>query len=127
MVVSQIPLVGIVDAQLPMIVLHEQHENAPHVGLADLEQLRRCWRRMRDNRDVRTSPISRATTGKTRPPGRPRRDFEALQRPRLRAADMLRRGKSQAEVAHVLGVSPLGVLQVLPPEDLTGHTIAKGA
>ena len=36
---------------------------------------------------------------------RPRRDFEALKQRRLRAADMFRRGKSQAEVAQALGVS----------------------
>ena len=36
---------------------------------------------------------------------RPRRDFEALKKRRLRAADMFRRGKSQAEVAQALGVS----------------------
>jgi transposase len=36
---------------------------------------------------------------------RPRRDFEALKQRRLRAADMFRRGKTQAEVAHALGVS----------------------
>src|ERR1019366_8174285 len=35
----------------------------------------------------------------------PRRDFEALKARRLRAADMFRRGKSQAEVAQALGVS----------------------
>jgi DNA-binding XRE family transcriptional regulator len=34
-----------------------------------------------------------------------RRDFEALKVRRLRAADMFRRGKSQAEVAQALGVS----------------------
>jgi len=42
---------------------------------------------------------------KERKPARPRRDFEALKQRRLRAADMFRRGKSQAEVAHALGVS----------------------
>lgn len=36
---------------------------------------------------------------------RPRRDFEALKKRRMRAADMFRRGKSQAEVAQALGVS----------------------
>ena len=36
-------------------------------------------------------------------PVRPRRDFEALSR--LRAADMFRRGKHQADVARALGVS----------------------
>ena len=36
---------------------------------------------------------------------RPRRDFEALKKRRLRAADMFRRGKSQAEVAQALDVS----------------------
>jgi transposase len=36
---------------------------------------------------------------------RPRRDFEALKDRRLKAADMFRRGKSQAEVAQALGVS----------------------
>jgi transposase len=36
---------------------------------------------------------------------RPRRDFEALKQRRLRAADMFRRGKSQADVAQALGVS----------------------
>jgi len=35
----------------------------------------------------------------------PRRDFEALKARRLRAADMFRRGKTQAEVAQALGVS----------------------
>lgn len=38
-------------------------------------------------------------------PVRPRRDFEALKRRRLRAADMFRRGKHQADVARALGVS----------------------
>lgn len=37
---------------------------------------------------------------------RPRRDFDALKQRRLRAADLFRRGKSQAEVARALGVSP---------------------
>jgi transposase len=35
----------------------------------------------------------------------PRRDFEALKARRLRAADMFKRGKTQAEVAQALGVS----------------------
>src|SRR5436305_11790034 len=35
----------------------------------------------------------------------PRRDFEALRRRRMRAADMFGRGKRQAEVARALGVS----------------------
>lgn len=35
----------------------------------------------------------------------PRRDFEALKSRRMRAADMFRRGKSQADVASALGVS----------------------
>jgi transposase len=38
-------------------------------------------------------------------PVRPRRDFEALKRRRMRAADMFRRGKRQADVARALGVS----------------------
>jgi transposase len=42
---------------------------------------------------------------KTQKPVRPRRDFEALKQRRLRAADMFRRGKSQADVAQALGVS----------------------
>lgn len=42
---------------------------------------------------------------KTPKPVRPRRDFEALKARRLQAADMFRRGKSQAEVAQALGVS----------------------
>ena len=47
-----------------------------------------------------------AVKTKSRPKAvRPRRDFEALKQRRLRAADMFRRGKSQAEVAQVLGVS----------------------
>jgi transposase len=54
---------------------------------------------------VATSPKSHATTGKTSKPARPRRDFEALKQRRLRAADMFRRGKSQADVARALGVS----------------------
>jgi transposase len=44
-------------------------------------------------------------------PVRPRRDFEALKKRRLRAADMFRRGKSQAEVAHALDVSAQSVSQ----------------
>ena len=53
-----------------------------------------------------TSPKSRATkkAGTTKPV-RPRRDFAALKRRRMRAADMFGRGKSQAEVARELGVS----------------------
>jgi transposase len=52
-------------------------------------------------------PSSRvaAKTKKAPKPVRPRRDFEALKQRRLRAADMFRRGKTQAEVAHALGVS----------------------
>lgn len=42
---------------------------------------------------------------KSAQPVRPRRDFEALKQRRLRAADMFRRGKTQAEVAQALGVS----------------------
>jgi transposase len=42
---------------------------------------------------------------KSQHPVRPRRDFAALRQRRLRAADMFRRGKSQAEVARALGVS----------------------
>jgi transposase len=38
-------------------------------------------------------------------PVRPRRDFAALRRRRMRAADLFRRGKRQAEVARELGVS----------------------
>jgi len=38
-------------------------------------------------------------------PVRPRRDFEALKARRMRAADMFRRGKRQADVAEALGVS----------------------
>jgi transposase len=41
----------------------------------------------------------------TQKPVRPRRDFEALKTRRLAAADMFKRGKSQADVAHALGVS----------------------
>lgn len=44
-------------------------------------------------------------------PVRSRRDFEALKKRRLRAADMFRRGKSQAEVAQTLGVSPQAASQ----------------
>lgn len=36
---------------------------------------------------------------------RPRRDFDGMKERRLRAADMFRRGKSQADVAAALGVS----------------------
>jgi transposase len=52
-------------------------------------------------------PSSRvaAKEKKVRKAVRPRRDFEALKARRLRAADMFRRGKSQAEVAQALGVS----------------------
>ena len=47
-----------------------------------------------------------AVKGKSaKKPVRPQRDFEALKARRLRAADMFRRGKSQAEVAQALGVS----------------------
>jgi transposase len=42
-------------------------------------------------------------------PVRPRRDFEAMKQRRLRAADMFRRGKSQAEVARALDVSAQAV------------------
>jgi len=42
---------------------------------------------------------------------RPRRDFEALTRRRMRAADMFRRGRSQAEVARALDVSAEAVSQ----------------
>lgn len=52
-----------------------------------------------------TSPNSDATTGKVRRPAPPRRDFEVLKQRRMRAADMFRRGKSQADVARALGVS----------------------
>ena len=53
-----------------------------------------------------TSPKSGATgkTGKAKPV-RPRRDFEALRKRRMRAADMFRRRQRQAEVAQALGVS----------------------
>jgi transposase len=34
-----------------------------------------------------------------------KRDFDGLQKRRMRAANMLRRGRTQAEVAHTLGVS----------------------
>lgn len=56
---------------------------------------------------VATSPQSGATQTKTSTTktGRPRRDFAALKRRRMRAADMFRRGKSQADVARALGVS----------------------
>ena len=50
-------------------------------------------------------PASRVTSNKTTKPVRPRRDFEALKERRLRAADLFRKGKSQAEVAQALGVS----------------------
>jgi len=47
-----------------------------------------------------------AVKGKSaKKPVRPPRDFEALKARRLRAADMFKRGKSQAEVARTLGVS----------------------
>ncbi|GEM_PF-5907486 len=61
---------------------------------------------MYDNGGVATSPQSAATkkTGAAKPV-RPRRDFEALKRRRLRAADMFRRDKSQAELARELGAS----------------------
>lgn len=42
---------------------------------------------------------------KAKKPVPPRRDFAALKARRLRAADMFRRGKSQAEVAQALDVS----------------------
>jgi transposase len=56
---------------------------------------------------VVTSPQSGATQNKTSTTksNRPRRDFAALKRRRMRAADMFRRGKSQADVARALGVS----------------------
>jgi transposase len=56
---------------------------------------------------VATSPKSEATGKKARgaKPARPRRDFAALKRRRMRAADMFRRGKRQADVARELGVS----------------------
>lgn len=50
-------------------------------------------------------PASRVASKKTTKPVRPRRDFEALKERRLRAADLFSKGKSQAEVAHALGVS----------------------
>jgi len=50
---------------------------------------------------VATSPKPHATKREVRQ----RRDFEALKRRRMRAADMFRRGKSQADVARALGVS----------------------
>lgn len=47
-----------------------------------------------------------AVKGKSaKKPVPPRRDFEALKARRLRAADLFRRGKSQADVAQALGVS----------------------
>jgi len=45
------------------------------------------------------------TKARTTKKVRPRRDFEALKRRRMRAADMFRRGKSQADVSRALGVS----------------------
>lgn len=56
-----------------------------------------------------TSPKSKATK-KTRSV-RPRRDFAALKRRRMRAADMFGRGKTQADVARELGVSAQSVSQ----------------
>jgi transposase len=41
----------------------------------------------------------------TAKPVRPRRDFEALRRRRMRAAELFRRGQRQADVARALGVS----------------------
>jgi transposase len=49
----------------------------------------------------RVAPEGRGTPKRVRP----RRDFDALKQRRLRAADMFRRGKSQADVARALGVS----------------------
>jgi transposase len=56
---------------------------------------------------VATSLKTRATAKPTRQTRRvaPRRDFEGMKERRLRAADMFRRGKSQADVAAALGVS----------------------
>lgn len=45
---------------------------------------------------------------------RPRRDFDALKRRRLRAAGMFRRGKSQADVARTLDVSAQTASQWYP-------------
>lgn len=56
---------------------------------------------------VATSPQSGATPNRSRVDETvaSRRDFAALKRRRLRAADLFRRGKSQADVARALGVS----------------------
>jgi transposase len=50
-------------------------------------------------------PASRVASEKSTKRIRPRRDFEGLEQRRMRAAEMFRRGKSQAEVASALGVS----------------------
>jgi transposase-like protein len=56
---------------------------------------------------VATSPRSGATQNPARAAkaAGPRRDFAALKRRRMRAAEMFGRGKSQADVARALGVS----------------------
>jgi len=52
-------------------------------------------------------PAARVAPGKraTRKPDRACRDFGALEQRRMRAAEMFRRGESQADVATALGVS----------------------
>ena len=57
-----------------------------------------------NNREVRTSLRSRARTGRTRPPAHPRRDFEALQRQRLRGRGHVPAGQAPRRSAHALGV-----------------------
>jgi transposase len=42
---------------------------------------------------------------------RPRRDFKGLEHRRMRAAEMFRRGKRQADVARALGVAPSTVCE----------------
>jgi transposase len=58
---------------------------------------------------------------------RPRRDFKALERRRMRAAEMFRRGKSQADVARVLGVAPSTVCEWYRVWDKGGKTALAGA
>jgi transposase len=52
-------------------------------------------------------PASRVASDKSKDTKRvrPRRDFDGLEQRRMRAAEMFRRGKTQAEVASALGVS----------------------
>jgi transposase len=58
-------------------------------------------------------PVSRVAAVKSKATKRvgSRRDFDGLRQRRMRAAEMFRRGKSQAEVARALGVSAQSVSQ----------------